>query len=160
MDAVVMRQQNICPQELSHLDHFRVQQCRGDVSKIEVRTSYGGWLRIVATICYKALVPLYWSHTSIFRFMQPRQNRRITWIHLSVYRVFFVWASYKSCWIDNTIHKIFPKLFACNISQRLVIIDRQGSVTRWLLFLLRLQPEFDRLCTGAPRLCVNRSTKL
>ena len=42
IDVVVMRQQNICPQELSHLDHFRVQQCRGDVSKIEVRTSYGG----------------------------------------------------------------------------------------------------------------------
>ena len=55
--------------------------------------------------------------------------------------------------------EIFPKLFACNISQRLVIIDRQISVTRWLLFLLRLQPEFDRLCTGALRLCVNRSTK-
>ena len=56
--------------------------------------------------------------------------------------------------------EIFPKLFACNISQRLVIADRQGSVTRWLLFLFRLQPEFDRLCTGASRLCVNRSTKL
>ena len=94
MDAVVMRQQNICPQELSHLDH-KVQQ-HGDVSKIEVRTSYGGWLRIVATICYKALVPLYWSHTSLFRFMQPRQNRRITWSHLSVYHVFFVWVSFNT----------------------------------------------------------------
>ena len=98
-----MRQQNICPQELSHLDHFRVQQ-HGDVSKIEVRTSYGGWLRIVATICYKALVPLYWSHTSLFRFMQLGQNRRITWIHLSVYHVLFVWVRYNSCWTDNTNH--------------------------------------------------------
>ena len=61
--------------------------------------------------------------------------------------------------IPITTPEIFPKLFACNISQRLVIADRQGSVTRWLLFLLRLQPEFDRLCTGAPRLCVHIQLK-
>ena len=101
-----MRQQNICPQELSHLDHFRVQQCPGDMSKIEVRTSYGGWLRIVATICYKALVPLYWSHTSLFRFMQPRQKigglLGFTWA--CIMSSLSESVSIHSCWTDNTNH--------------------------------------------------------
>ena len=102
MDAVVMRQQNRTYVSKSCLILIARVQHHGDVSKIEVRTSYGGWLRIVATICYKALVPLYWSHKSLFRFMQPRQNRKVTWINLSVYRVFFSWVSYNSCWTNNT----------------------------------------------------------